>query len=70
VLHRRWSGEAAPAVGPDDWLELLVQREPDPLDLEPDPVPFALVATLEMPGVVGIYQQVRQRLAIRVPARV
>lgn len=69
VVHRRWSDKEAPALGPDPWLELLVQREPDPLDLETDPVPFALVATMEMPGVVGIYQEVRQRLPVPVRAR-
>lgn len=68
VLHRRWAGEKAPALV-STWLTLLVQREPDPLDLEPDPVPFALVATIEMPGVVGIYQEVRHRLAVPVAAR-
>lgn len=70
VLHRRWSGKKAPALEPDPWLELLVQREPDPLDLEPDPVPFALVATIEMPGVLGIYQEVRERLPVPVRTRV
>jgi hypothetical protein len=70
VLHRRWSGRRAPAVDQDEWLELVVQREPDPLELEAEPVPFALVATIDMPEIVGIYQEVRQRLAVPIPARV
>ena len=47
----------------DDY-SLTVQRDPDQAVSVNDPVPFGLAVTLTMPGVVEIYEQVRQRLAI------
>jgi hypothetical protein len=70
AFTRRWEGERAPMIGEGMWLELIVQRDPDqgtPID---DPIPFGLAVTLTMPGVVEIYEQVRQRLAIAPPVRV
>ena len=61
---RCWSGDKAPAIGPNMTIDLTVQRDPDqglPVD---DPIPFGLAVTLTMPGVLQIYEQVRQRLAI------
>jgi hypothetical protein len=34
-----------------------------------EPIPFAVAVTLTMPGVIEIYEQVRQRLAIPLPVR-
>ena len=56
-------------VGADMNIVLSVQRDPDqgtPID---EPVPFGLAVTLSMPGVIEIYEQVRQRLAIAQRAR-
>ncbi len=70
VFTRCWSGAGAPVVGADMSIQLMVQRDPDlgePID---EPVPFGLAVTLTMPGVVEIYEQVRQRLAIAERAQV
>jgi hypothetical protein len=64
LYARCWSGHGAPAISADMVIPLTVQRDPDqgvPIDEE---VPFGLAVTLTMPGVVEIYDQVRQRLAI------
>ena len=69
VITRCWSGDRAPAVTPQMNLPLTVQREPDnglPID---DEVPFGLAVTVCMPGVVDIYEEVRQRLGIAIRAR-
>ena len=67
---RCWSGDRAPVVGADMSVQLTIQRDADqgtPLD---EPIPFGLAVTLAMPGMVELYEQVRQRLGIlqRVPA--
>jgi hypothetical protein len=62
VVHRRWSGAKAAALVEDQTLQLVVQREPDEHD---EHVPYAVVATLAMPGVTEIYQQVRAKLAVQ-----
>jgi len=64
---RCWEGDRAPVVGPDGAIDLVVQRDPDPGTPIDEAVPFGLAVTLTMPGVVGIYEQVRQRLAIPQP---
>jgi len=64
LFTRRWSGDRAPVVGPKMVISLTVQRDPDqgvPID---EAVPFGLAVTLTMPGVVEIYEQVRQRLGV------
>lgn len=64
LFTRCWSGRKAPVASPKMSISLIVQRDPDqgtPID---EPVPFALAVTLTMPGVIEIYEQVRQRLAI------
>ncbi|MFN3077487.1 MAG: S8 family peptidase [Alphaproteobacteria bacterium] len=66
VFSRRWTGDRAPRVDDDLWIPLTVQRKPDqgtPID---EMVPFGLAVTLTMPGVVEIYEQVRQRLTVAV----
>jgi hypothetical protein len=62
VIHRRWSGARAAAIGNDSVLELMVQRQPDDSD---DLMPFGLIITLAMPGVQDVYTQVRNRVAIK-----
>jgi hypothetical protein len=69
VITRCWSGDRAPAITPQMNLPLTVQREPDnglPID---DDVPFGLAVTVCMPGVVDIYEEVRQRLGIAIRPR-
>jgi len=64
LFTRCWSGDRAPVVGANMVISLTVQRDPDqgvPID---EPVPFGLAVTLTMPGVVEIYEQVRQRLGV------
>jgi hypothetical protein len=64
LFMRCWTGDKAPAIGPNMTIDLTVQRDPDqglPID---DPIPFGLAITLTMPGVLQVYDQVRQRLAI------
>lgn len=69
IYSRRWEGDRAAAVGPNANIELVIQRDPDPSTPVDETVPFGLAVTIEMPGVAGIYEQVRQRLAVqpRVP---
>lgn len=70
LFMRCWSGAKAPAIGPNMTIELTVQRDPDQGLLVDEPIPFGLAITLGMPGVLQVYDQVRQRLAItpRAPA--
>lgn len=64
LFMRCWEGDRAPAVGPDMTIDLVVQRDPDPGTPIDEPVPFGLAVTLAMPGVVGLYAQIAQRLGI------
>ncbi len=69
LLSRRWSGDRAPIVHSRMFVSLTVQREPDQGEAIDDPIPFALAATLAMPAVVELYDEVRARLAIAQPVR-
>ena len=69
VFSRSWRGEQAPVVGPNMSIQLTVQRDPDQGLTVDEAVPFGLAISLTMPGVVEIYEQVRQRLGIAVRAR-
>jgi len=40
----------------------MIQRQPDEMD---DLAPYALVVTVAMPGVAGVYAEVRNRIAIK-----
>lgn len=65
LCHQRWYGEKVAAVADDLEIALRLQREPDQAGLVvDDPIPFGVAVTLTMPGVIEIYEQVRQRLAI------
>ena len=61
-MHRRWSGEKAAALVEDQTFQLLIQREPDEHDEE---IAYAVVATLAMPSVQEIYDQVKAKLAVQ-----
>ncbi len=62
VIHRRWLGEKAAALVRDHTIQLIVQREPDEVY---ESIPYALVTTVDMPGVNEIYAQVRARVSIK-----
>tara|TARA_B100002049_G_C15940202_1_gene315975 strand:- start:293 stop:688 length:396 start_codon:yes stop_codon:yes gene_type:complete len=64
IFMRCWEGDRAPAIGADMTIDLIVQRDPDPGAPIDEPVPFGLAVTLAMPGMIGIYEQVAQRLGI------
>ena len=67
---RRWMGDHAPVVGPNMSIAVTVQRDPDQGATIDDSVPFGLAVTLAMPGVLQIYEQVRERLGLPVRARI
>lgn len=62
VIHRRWTGDKAAALGSEGAMSLMVQREPDEID---DPIGYAMVTTVTMPGVQEVYAQVRARIAVQ-----
>lgn len=64
LFTRCWSGNKAPRVGANMSIDLIVQRDTDQGQEIDEPIPFGLAVTLTMPGVVEIYDQVKQRLAI------
>ena len=68
LFTRCWRGDRAPVVGPDHSITLTIQRDPDQGGAIDDPIPFGLAVSLAMPGVVGVYDQVRQRLQPQVRA--
>ena len=64
LFARCWQGDKAPAIRPDMTFALTVQRDPDQGAQTDDAIPFGLAVTVTMPGVVEVYDQVRQRLTI------
>lgn len=65
LFTRCWSGDRAPVIGQQNAsIQPTVQRDPDQGLAIDEPVPFGLTVTVTMPGVVTIYEQVRQRLGI------
>jgi hypothetical protein len=64
LFTRYWSGDKAPRVGTNMSIDLILQRDPDQGQTIDEAIPYGLAATLTMPGVVEIYDQVKQRLAI------
>lgn len=65
VFTRVWSGAQAAVVADGMSLRLKIQREPDPAGAVDEMVPFGLAVTLEMPGELRIYDQVRNRVQPR-----
>ncbi|GGI27946.1 hypothetical protein GCM10010987_46930 [Bradyrhizobium guangdongense] len=62
VIHRRWTGVKAGVVNENGVLSLVVQREPDELD---ETIPYAVVATVEMPGIEEVYAEISVRVGIK-----
>ncbi|WP_105385216.1 S8 family peptidase [Neorhizobium alkalisoli] len=69
VFTRRWSGDRAAVVADGMTITLKVQREPDPGNPVDETVTFGLAVSLEMPGELRLYDQVRARLQPRPPQR-
>jgi hypothetical protein len=69
TISRWWAGSKAPVVGADMTIPIILQREPDQPGFEDEDISFGLAVTLEMPGVIEVYEQVRQRLGLRLPIR-
>ncbi|MBK7145031.1 MAG: hypothetical protein IPH76_07420 [Xanthomonadales bacterium] len=70
LFSQRWVGERAGAVGASMSIRLHLQRELDQAGARiDDAIPFGIAVTVSMPGVTEIYEEVRQRLAIRPSVR-
>ncbi|WP_089215970.1 S8 family peptidase [Sphingopyxis indica] len=68
LFTRCWRGDRAPVVGPDHSIVITIQRDPDQGGVVDDPIPFGLAISIAMPGAIGVYEQVRQRLQPQVRA--
>lgn len=68
LFTRCWRGERAPVVGPNMTVDLDIQRDPDQGGAIDEAIPFGLAVTIAMPGLVGLYEEVRQRLRPQVAA--
>jgi hypothetical protein len=66
VFSRHWEGQRAPTIGPNDTLEISIQREPDRGAKADESVPFGLAMSIAMPGVVQVYDQARARVGLQV----
>jgi hypothetical protein len=69
IVHRHWRG-ASIGNGQAATIPVQIQREKDrgtPID---DPIPFGLAITIEMPGAVQIYDQIRAAIAVKPRAAV
>ena len=62
VIHRRWTGDKAAALGANAKFEFVIQRQPDGEDGD---VAYAVVASVAMPTVAGVYTEIRNRIAIK-----
>lgn len=62
VVHRRWEGSKAVALGASDTFDLVVQREPDASD---DIIDYGFAVSLSMSGVSEVYAEVRERIEIK-----
>ncbi|WP_315778210.1 MULTISPECIES: hypothetical protein [unclassified Bradyrhizobium] len=68
IVHRRWRDERIGTGAAT--IPVQVQRERDqgaPID---DPIPFGLAVTVEMPGAVGVYEEILPRIDVKPRSRV
>lgn len=70
VFTRCWSGSAAPVISDSMSIALRIQRDPDQGAVIDESIPFGMAVTLAMPGVIGIYEQVRQHQLVKPPLAV
>lgn len=65
IVHRRWDGERAAAIGENGTFEIRISRKPD-FGAQPDgSVPFGLAVSIEAPNIAGIYQSVESRIVVK-----
>ena len=69
VFTRQWSGDRAAIITEGMTMTLKIQRDPDPATSVDEAVSFGLAVSLEMPGELRLYDQVRTRLQLRPPQR-
>ena len=69
VFTRQWSGDRAAVITEGMTMTLKIQRDPDPATSVDEAVSFGLAVSLEMPGELRLYDQVRTRLQLRPPQR-
>lgn len=67
LVHRRWHGAHIGSVAS---IPLQIQRERDQGTPVDDPIPFGLAVTIEMPGAIEVYDQVRTSIQVQPRARV
>lgn len=65
VYTQRWVGDKAAVVAEGKTITLTIQREPDSGTTIDDLVPFGLAVTIEMPGELRLYDEVRARIQPR-----
>ena len=65
IVHRRWSAERIGSLEIGNTFPIQVQRERDQGTTVDEAIPFALVVTIEMPGQLQIYDQVRAAIEIQ-----
>lgn len=65
VFTRRWEGDRAAVVAEGKTIALTIQREPDNGNNIDELVPFGLAVTIEMPGELRLYDEVRARVQPR-----
>lgn len=63
IVHRHWRG-AKIGSGQAATIPVQIQREKDRTPID-DPIPFGLAISIEMPGAVQIYDQVRAAIAVQ-----
>ena len=59
VFSQRWEGHRAIAASSDQFITFRIQREPDQQSISDEEVPFGIAITFSMPGVLEIYDEVR-----------
>jgi hypothetical protein len=70
LIHRRWYGRRAAALVRGDVILLQVQREPDAGAGHDGNIPYAIAVSVEMPGEVRVYEEVRARVAVAPRVRI
>jgi hypothetical protein len=65
IVHRRWPGAHIASIAEGTLIPIQIQRERDqgiPID---EAIPFGLAVTIEMPGAVQVYDQVRAGIQVQ-----
>lgn len=70
IISRIWEGSRAPIVDNDDFFTLTVQRENDQGAQIDEAVEFGLAVTVEMAGLIDIFNEISTRVNLPVQVRV